>query len=195
MGRVFRSTMVFAASASLTFSLLLWTVSGQDMFQSLRGTQQDAQATPALAEATGAAMNTSSAINYAAFIQTLNTTMTSEDRDVILFESLVALGNQAQSSSADACNSGLLGYAVKKYPSATNCLAPCHGSCSAVNAIMGGYMTRGGQPGAMKVACQRAGELDCLFNHIGPCMEFVDKAKGFGLSIPTSREQLRNECR
>merc|ERR1711920_38609 len=124
-----------------------------------------------------------------------NTTMTSEDRDVILFESLVALGNQALISSADSCNSGLLGYAVKKYPSATNCLAPCHGSCSAVNAIMGGYMTQGGQRGAMRVACSRAGELGCLFSHIGPCMEFVNKAKSFGLSIPTSQAQLDSECR
>merc|ERR1712083_22199 len=127
-------------------------------------------------------------------IQTLNATMTSEDRDAILFESLVALGSQAQSLSGDACNSGLLGMAVRKYPSARTCLAPCHSSCSAVNAIMGGYMTQGGQPGAIRAACNHANELTCLFNNIGPCMEFVNKAKSFGLTIPTSQAQLDSMC-
>lgn len=193
--------MVLAAIA--TFTLVLLTASADDNLRSLRGPQNETKdagvdAFSTYAEATNAdtaVRNASSTDSYARFVEAVQMTMTTDERDAVLFDALVALGSQAESLSGDACNSGLLGMAVRKYPSATTCLAPCHSSCSAVNAIMGGYMTQGGQPGAIRAACRRGSELTCLFNHIGPCMEFVNRARGLGLTIPTSQTQLDSMCR
>ena len=94
--------------------------------------------------------------------------MIAEARDAFLVDTLVALGAEAHTASGDDCSAGLLGMAVQKSPSGLTCLAPCHSSCPAVNAIMSGYMTQGGQPGAVRAACRHREELTRLMNHIGP---------------------------
>merc|ERR1711971_1215838 len=102
--------------------------------------------------------------------------------------------NTLTAGSADSCSSGLIGMAMNKYPETKTCLAPCHSSCSTLNAIMTAYMTRGGQPAAIKEACARRSALSCLFGHVQPCMGLVNKAKGFGMTIPTSAAQLSSMC-
>merc|ERR1712217_745006 len=96
--------------------------------------------------------------------------------------------------SADSCSTGLIGMAMNKYPDARKCLAPCHSSCPTLNAIMTAYMTRGGQPAAIKEACARKSGLTCLFGNVQPCMGLVNKAKSFGMTIPTSEHQLNGMC-
>merc|ERR1712217_821619 len=96
--------------------------------------------------------------------------------------------------SADSCSTGLLGMAMNKYPDARTCLAPCHSSCPTLNAIMTAYMTRGGQPAAIKEACAHKSGLTCLFGNVQPCMGLVHKAKGFGMTIPTSAARLDSMC-
>merc|ERR1712232_691463 len=98
-----------------------WSAFAQDTPASLRGHQKetfdnlngtkDASLDMLVvgAEGTPAASNASSKDFYAQFSEILQSTLTTEERDAVLFDTLVALGNQAQSSSGDACNSGLLG--------------------------------------------------------------------------------------
>jgi len=90
----------------------------------------------------------------------------------------------------DACISGLM----KKLPDAPKCLARCHSSCPAINNILTAYLTQGGQPAAWKAACKQPGDLYCMLDHLGPCQSLIKQAKGYGVTLPTSRSQLSTEC-
>merc|ERR1719195_2512457 len=123
--------------------------------------------------------------------------MSVDERDALLLQTLQALSEQSNAESEDSCTSGLLGMIMQKDPSAKNCVAPCRSSCGTLNTLLSTYMTKGGQPALNREACKshNKDKLQCFFHHIGPCMGLINKAKGYGVTIPSSSGQLNGMCR
>merc|ERR1712176_56191 len=110
--------------------------------------------------------------------------LSQDDRDQLLMDSLIELS----SSGWDSCHASMLGMLYRSMPSAAaRCLNPCQSSCPALNGVINAYLTKGGQPAARRSICRNRYALRCLVDHIGNCWEIVNKAKAYGMYLPTNR--------
>merc|ERR1719188_973493 len=106
--------------------------------------------------------------------------------------STVLLEASVQTASS-ACHRG---YVKKARDMAPRCIDQCSSSCYAVGEAIDAYLRRGGQPAAMKSVCRNKRAFSCFVtpSHVGNCRVFFDKARKFGISLPSSERDLDRRC-
>jgi len=96
-------------------------------------------------------------------------------------------------SEASACSHGT----VKMiYDMAPDCFNQCMSSCSAVGHAVTAYLTRGGQPAAIRSICHDKSSFACFVepDHIGACGVFFTQARRYGFTLPANMHELDSHC-
>eukprot|EP00405_Crypthecodinium_cohnii_P047831 CAMPEP_0206574204 /NCGR_PEP_ID=MMETSP0325_2-20121206/29307_1 /ASSEMBLY_ACC=CAM_ASM_000347 /TAXON_ID=2866 /ORGANISM="Crypthecodinium cohnii, Strain Seligo" /LENGTH=164 /DNA_ID=CAMNT_0054078765 /DNA_START=88 /DNA_END=582 /DNA_ORIENTATION=- len=96
--------------------------------------------------------------------------------------------------SQNSCTAGLVGQ-IRSY--APSCIDSCQQTCGAIGSAINAYLTKGGQPAAIRAVCQYKHQFGCFFqgNNLNKCRGLISKAAGYGFQLPTSQHQLNSQCR
>jgi len=117
-----------------------------------------------------------------------------DENEVVEEQALVPAETQGQAlASAGGCSSSIVD-AIANY--APDCIAACpHAKCLLVDAV-NAFTKRGGAPAAKRVVCGSQSTFGCYVSsgNIGKCRPLLNKAKGFGFTLPDSTDSLRGYC-
>jgi len=115
-------------------------------------------------------------------------------KDTSNVKPLLASALQGQvHSEASACSHGT----VKMiYDMAPDCFNQCMSSCSAVGHAVNAYLTRGGQPAAIRSICHDKSSFACFVepDHVGACGVFFTTARRYGFTLPANMDELDSHC-
>merc|ERR1719436_2113077 len=96
--------------------------------------------------------------------------------------------------AADTCSAGFVGLIASQAP---GCLDPCKPDvCHAVGSAIGAYMRRRNVDDVRHAVCADQAPFQCLLRpeNVDRCKPIFEKAKAFGLPLPSSSEDLIDQC-